>query len=120
MSWPWRWGWLGKPFVLLGRGCVWLLRSLARGAGRVRAAAGPLKLMQWVLALLTLAVVLTLASSHHWPFVAGLDASKYEHPTLWQLLLADRLTLGSVRLALFALGLYVIVSVPADEQTQLL
>ena len=75
--------------------------------------AGPLKLVQWTLALLAIAGVLTVAALHHWPFITGLDVSKYQHPTLWQLLIADRFTLGLVRLAFVVLGLYVIVSVPA-------
>jgi hypothetical protein len=93
----------------VGRG--W--KSLKRPFGWVWATAGLLKIVQWTVALLAIAGVLTLAALHHWPFTAALDASKYEHPTLWQLLLADRFTLGLVRLALVALGLYVIVSVPA-------
>src|SRR6266498_902179 len=102
MSWPWHWGWLRWPFLKIGQSCGW-------GWG----AAGLLKLVPWVFALVVIAVVVTLALMHKWPFVAGLDASTYDHPTLWQLLLADRFTLGLVRLALVALGLYVIISIPA-------
>ena len=60
------------------------------------------------LALVFLAIL--LAAGRAWPF----DASPpREHASLWQLLLADRLTLGFVRLALVAVALFVVASVPA-------
>lgn len=68
---------------------------------------------QWALSVLAAAATLAAALLHHWPFTSGLDLTQYPHPTLWQLLLADRFTLGLVRLAFIALGLYVVVSVPA-------
>lgn len=49
---------------------------------------------------------------NHWPFRSGLPTGD-KHPTLWQFLLGDRFTLGLVRLGLVALGIYVVVSVPA-------
>jgi len=75
--------------------------------------AGLLKLVQWVLGFLILAAVGVAAITKRWPFDSQLDVTKYPHPTLWQLLLADRYALGLVRLAFAFLALYVIVSVPA-------
>jgi peptidoglycan hydrolase CwlO-like protein len=55
-----------------------------------------------------------LAVAGVWPFSGNPRSSgSYLHPTIWQLLLGDRITLGVVRLALFVIVLYVAASVPA-------
>lgn len=84
--------------------------SEAAGAGPTPRA--PLnRRYQWVAAAGATAVALALAlPPAHWPF----DASLPSHdPTLWQFLLADRLTLGFVRLSVVLVALFVIASVPA-------
>jgi hypothetical protein len=60
-------------------------------------------------AAVTGALALALPPTH-WPFDSGMPS---RDPSLWQLLLADRLTLGFVRLSLVLLALFVIGSIPA-------
>jgi hypothetical protein len=81
------------------------LRSLKSVAERPR---------QWLAATVVLAAVVVDAAWRHWPFQSEpKPLAGYEHPTLWQLLLSDRLTVGFVRLAFVALVLFVVASVPA-------
>jgi hypothetical protein len=53
-----------------------------------------------------------LAAASVWPFDTKPPALRAK-PSLWQLLLSDRATLGFARFALIALMLFVIASVPA-------
>ena len=49
-----------------------------------------------------------------WPFdTAAANVNRIAEPSIWQYLLSDRYVLGFVRLALVALALYVVLSVPA-------
>jgi hypothetical protein len=69
---------------------------------------------QWFAAAVVLAGVIVDAALRGWPFQsAAKPLSDYQDPTLWQLLLSDRLTVGFVRLAFVALVLFVVASVPA-------
>jgi len=68
--------------------------------------------VQLASAVAAVSVALFLAVQSAWPF----DASRPklpERPSLWQLLLADHLTLGFGRLAFVMLAIFVIASVPA-------
>lgn len=68
---------------------------------------------QLIVAVLIGAGLIYLAQGKHWPFVAAYSSEDYPHPTLWQLLLTDRYTLGLVRLSLVAAGVFIVVSIPA-------
>src|SRR5207249_4297059 len=60
-----------------------------------------LRRRQWIAAGITVATALVLAAESWWPFDANLHpASFYEHPSLSQIVLSDRLTLGAVRLGI--------------------
>jgi hypothetical protein len=85
---------------------VWTNRCASSPSSAARTSA--IAQRRVALALVFLAIL--LAVSRAWPF----DASPpREHASLWQLLLADRLTLGFVRLALVAAALFLVASVPA-------
>jgi hypothetical protein len=64
-------------------------------------------------ALALVAVTISLASKGWWPFDTSSPSLPRTKPSFWQLLLADRLTLGFVRLAVVMLAVFVIASVPA-------
>ena len=68
--------------------------------------------MQLAAAVAAVGVALLLAVQSAWPFDAS-RPSLPERPSLWQLLLADYVTLGFVRLAFVMLAIFVIASVPA-------
>jgi hypothetical protein len=67
---------------------------------------------QWLAAALILAATVGLAATRAWPFNSS-PGPLPNKPSLAQLFLADRLTLGFVRLAIVLLTLFVIASVPA-------
>jgi hypothetical protein len=70
------------------------------------------RVVQLVSAAAAVVFAIFLAAQSAWPF----DASQPKvppKPSLWQLLLSDRVTLGFVRLALVMLAAFVIASVPA-------
>jgi len=64
-------------------------------------------------ALVSIAILLAVGRS--WPFSASPPRARTDQPSLWQILLSDRLTLGFgfVRLALVAAALFVVASIPA-------
>ena len=64
-------------------------------------------------ALALVAVTILLASSGWWPFDISAPKLPKNKPSFWQLLLADRLTLGFVRLGVVMLAVFVIASIPA-------
>ena len=68
--------------------------------------------VQALAALSALLTAIVLAATSVWPF-ATTPPPLESKPSLWQLLLSDRATLGFARLALVALTLFVIASVPA-------
>lgn len=69
---------------------------------------------QWLAALTVLVAVGIDAAWGGWPFQSHpKPLGAYKDPTVWQLLLSDRLTVGFVRLAFIGLVLYIVVSVPA-------
>lgn len=76
-----------------------------------------LRPVQWGVAAVTLGGITWLAvDASHWPFddqraPDTLDA--IAKPSIWDYLLADRVTVGFVRLGIVALAAFVIVSVPA-------
>jgi hypothetical protein len=63
-------------------------------------------------AVLAVCASVALAAASVWPFDTKPPALQPK-PSLWQLLLSDRATLGFARFALIALMLFVIASVPA-------
>jgi hypothetical protein len=64
-------------------------------------------------AVALVSVAILLAVSRSWPFDAAPPRVKTDEPSLWQFLLADRLTLGFVRLGLAMSALFVVASIPA-------
>lgn len=71
----------------------------------------PSKRLSWALTATVVVVAAVLAWTSTWPFderPPPLDAE----PSLWQLLLADRVTIGFVRLAFVALSVWVASAVP--------
>ncbi|HUQ23932.1 MAG TPA: hypothetical protein VM049_13095 [Gaiellaceae bacterium] len=73
--------------------------------------------MGWIqrgLAGVTAAIVAYLAVDGRWPFDASpAEGRTFEDPSVWQYLLSDRYVLGLLQLALVALSLYIVISVPA-------
>jgi hypothetical protein len=67
---------------------------------------------QTLSALALVAGAVAAASQGWWPFDTTPPALN-ARPSFWQLLLADRLTLGFVRLGVVMLAVFVIASVPA-------
>ena len=68
--------------------------------------------LQAAAATLAVPAAVVLAGAHVWPF-STTPPPLQPKPSLWQLLLSDRATLGFARFALVALTLFVIASVPA-------
>jgi hypothetical protein len=61
-----------------------------------------------------IATVILAMLANWWPFHSAPRAVQtYQDPSVWQFVLSDRTTLGFVRLAVVALALFVIASVPA-------
>lgn len=74
--------------------------------------------LRWVqhgVAAAAVALVVALALFNRWPFDDSQPAvlASVKDPSIWQFLFSDRITLGLVRLAVMALGLYVVASIPA-------
>ena len=69
---------------------------------------------QQIAAVFVVAAAVVLATQGDWPFSGKPHpVSDYAHPTIWQLLFSDRITLGLLRLSLVGLGFFVVVSIPA-------
>jgi len=69
---------------------------------------------QRVAALAILGLVAGLIASRTWLFDGHPHTiAHYQHPTIWQLLLADRIMVGFAHLAIIALVVYIVISVPA-------
>jgi hypothetical protein len=69
---------------------------------------------QWFAALAAGGAAVGLAATHSWPFDGHPHTvAYYDDPSVWQFLFGDRLMVGFVRLALVALVLYLVASVPA-------
>ena len=71
------------------------------------------RVLQLSVALALVAVSILLAAVRGWPFGASPPRMAETKPSLWQLLLTDRVTLGFVRLALVLASVFVVASVPA-------
>jgi hypothetical protein len=71
------------------------------------------RVLQLSVALALVAVAILLAAVRGWPFGASPPRMAATKPSLWQLLLTDRVTLGFVRLALVLASVFVLASVPA-------
>lgn len=73
--------------------------------------------MGWIqrgLAGATALLVAYLAVAGRWPFDASpAEAETFDDPSVWQYLLSDRYVVGLLQLALAALSLYIVISVPA-------
>ena len=76
--------------------------------GLVQAAAAGIA----VVAVVAVVAASTVAATQHWVFAETLPVRKKD-PSLAQLVLADRATVGFIRLAIVLLAVYVIASVPA-------
>jgi hypothetical protein len=87
-----------------------LMRRVLRWCRRVK-----VKTWQRLVALAVLGVVVWLAfDKSHWPFKdEPQEVATMEDPSFWDYLLADRLTLGFVRLALVAFATFVLLSTVA-------
>jgi hypothetical protein len=73
-----------------------------------------LRLWQTLAGLATTAALILAAYERWWPFDAQPRIMKsYAKPSVWQLLLSDRLTLGFLRAGLIGLMVYIVVSVVA-------
>jgi hypothetical protein len=69
---------------------------------------------QWLAAITAAGIVLGLAGTSSWPFDGHPHTvAYYDDPSVWQFLFGDRLMVGFVRLAVVALILYLVASVPA-------
>jgi hypothetical protein len=71
------------------------------------------RVLQLSVALALVAVSILLSAVRGWPFGASPPRLAATKPSLWQLLLADRVTLGFVRLGLVLASVFVVASVPA-------
>jgi hypothetical protein len=71
------------------------------------------RVLQLSIALVLVAASILLAALRGWPFGASPPRLAETKPSLWQLLLADRVTLGFVRLAIVLASVFVVASVPA-------
>jgi hypothetical protein len=81
------------------------------GVGEIRRRATQRQL-QTAAAAIVVAAAVVLALASVWPFDTEPPPLEPK-PSLWQLLLSDRATLGFAKFALIALTLFVIASVPA-------
>jgi hypothetical protein len=65
-------------------------------------------------ALLVVGGASLAAAEHWWPFDANpRKMESFDHPTLWQIVTADRVTVGMFRIAILSIVAFVAVSIPA-------